>query len=233
MGETLKVTIAAMRSRKRLLLLLKLLVLGAVGLLVLSKVVESSGGRHIVAFRDAPEAQASIVLGALVERDGTLCPMLEDRVRTGVNLYRAGKVKKLLMTGDHGQKSYDEVNHMRRYAESLGVPTEDIFMDHAGFSTYESMYRAMAVFQVKSAVVVTQRFHLARAIYLARSFGIDAKGVIADRRPYLDAIDSSFLALREELARCKAFIQVHLTHPKPTFLGPAIPITGDGRATHD
>jgi SanA protein len=114
--------------------------------------------RYIIIQEKAPQAQAAIILGAYVTSDGTLCDMLKDRVLTGVELYKAGKVKKLLMSGDHGTVSYDEVNNMRKYAQELGVPKEDIFMDHAGFSTYESMYRARDVFGVNSVIIVTQNF---------------------------------------------------------------------------
>jgi SanA protein len=169
-------------------------------------------------------------LGALVFRSGNLSDVLADRVDTGIDLYRAKKVDKILLTGDHGRVGYDEVNAMRRYALKQGIPPEDIFMDHAGFSTYESMFRARDVFKVKSAIVVTQRFHLARSVYTARALGIRATGIEADRHIYRNAI---FNELREVMARTKAFIEVNITHPKPKFLGPQIPITGDGRLTND
>ena len=156
--------------------------------------------------------------------------MLKDRVKTAVELYNSGKVSKLLMTGDNGRDDYDEVNYMRKYAESLGVPTEDIFMDHAGFNTYDSMYRARDVFNVESALIVTQEFHLSRALYIARSMGLDVKGVVADKHVYRGLV---YNEAREILARNKAFLNVSVIKPKPKFLGPTIPITGDGRATHD
>ncbi|MFZ5644091.1 MAG: SanA/YdcF family protein [Bacillota bacterium] len=173
--------------------------------------------------------KVAIVLGAFVTSDGRLCDMLTDRVDTAVDLYKYGKVKKILMTGDHGREAYDEVNSMRKYAEARGVPTEDIFMDHAGFSTYDSMYRARDVFMVDAAVIITQNFHLPRAIYIARKLGIDAVGVSADRHVYAGA---EIYDYREVLARIKAFIQV-MANDSPKFLGPAIPVSGDGRATHD
>ncbi len=203
---------------------------GGALILILSSLVERRVKRFMVRPGRAPEAHTAIVLGAYVYPEGDLSAMLEDRVSTAVELYQQGKVRKLLMTGDHGQESYDEVNQMRLYAERLGVPPEDIFMDHAGFKTYESMYRADRVFQVKSALVVTQHFHLARAVFLARSRGIDATGVIADRRPYYRV---KYNELREIPARAKDYLQVHVTKPLPTFLGPIIPIEGDGRTTHD
>ncbi len=207
-----------------------LLFSGIALILIISSHVEKSMRKYMVRPDAAPEAHTAIVLGAYVDPEGWLSDMLEDRVMTAVELYRRGKVKKLLMTGDHGEESYDEVNNMRLYAEKEGVPTEDIFMDHAGFKTYESMYRADKVFKVKSALVVTQHFHLARAVYLARSRGLDATGVIADRRKYWNV---EYNYIREVPARVKDFIQVNYTKPLPTFLGPVISIEGDGRATHD
>lgn len=204
--------------------------LGAVGVLSVNFFVLALSKDNIVSTENAPSSQAAIVLGAYVTSDGTLCDMLKDRVSTGVDLYKAGKVKKLLMSGDHGRASYDEVNNMRKYAQELGVPQEDIFMDHAGFSTYETMYRARDVFGVKSAVVVTQKFHLPRAIFLGKSMGISVVGIAADKQIYAGA---GVYEVREMLARCKGFLQAKITHSKPTFLGPQMPIEGDGRATYD
>lgn len=200
---------------------------GAVALTI-SFGVRAYGLRHSVAADEAPHAQVAIVLGAGVDENGVLSAMLADRVATAVALYRAGKVSKLLMSGDHGSRDYDEVNNMRRYAEKHGVPTQDIFMDHAGFNTYDTMVRARKVFQVESALVVTQAFHLPRAVYLARSQGIDATGVSADRRPYLDPL---YFEVRDAAARLKDFFLVNVIHPEPRFLGPALPITGDGRTS--
>lgn len=187
-------------------------------------------GFQYVGVGQAPEAQAAIVLGAAVWSGGRPSPVLEDRLLTGVELYRAGKVKKLLLSGDHGRRSYDEVNAMRRFVVRRGVAERDVFMDHAGFSTYETMYRARDVFRVRSAIVVTQQFHLPRAVFLARRLGLDAVGVAADRRPYVGV---EYLRMREVLARNKAVLDLYVLRSRPTFLGPAMPITGDGRATHD
>ena len=187
------------------------------------------GGRHRVAGAgEAPNAEVAIVLGAKVWPGGTPSNMLEDRLLTGIELYRQGKVGKLLLSGDHGRASYDEVNAMRTFVLDRGVPPEDVFMDHAGFSTYDTMYRARDVFQVREALVVTQGFHLDRAVYTARALGLDATGVPADLRPYQNA---GRFAARDWLARCKALLQLHLLHARPRFLGPPIPIGGDGRVT--
>ena len=179
---------------------------------------------------DVSHAHTAIILGAKVYPSGRLSHMLEDRVLTGLELYRQGNVKKLLLSGDHGQVNYDEVNAMREYLIKHGVDARDIFMDHAGFDTYDSMYRAREVFLVRDVIVVTQKFHVARAVYIARALGLHATGVVADRRTYLSQKKSE---IREILARVKAFMDVQILHAKPSYLGNIIPITGDGRSTWD
>lgn len=187
------------------------------------------GGRHRVAGpSEAPNADVAIVLGAKVWPSGTPSSMLQDRLLTSIELYRQGKIGKLLLSGDHGQVSYDEVNAMRAFVLDRGVPPEDVFMDHAGFSTYDTMYRARDVFQVRDALVVTQGFHLDRAVYTARALGLEATGVPADLHMYQGA---ARFAARDWVARCKALLQLHVLHSRPRFLGPPIPITGDGRVT--
>lgn len=199
--------------------------LGVASAIAVNLYVYWNGSAHVVPAAQAQPADAALVLGAYVYPDGTPSAMLADRLDTALDLYRAGKVRKLLLSGDHGRTDYDEVNAMRRYLEQRGVPEPDIFMDHAGFNTYASMYRARDVFRVRRVLVVTQRFHLTRALYLARQLGLQAEGVEADRRPYTD-----YYEVREMAARVKAFLDVQLG-TRPDFLGPAIPISGDGRAT--
>lgn len=218
-----------MLKRYLIRLLITILIIGA-GAFAVDQHVKTKGNYAMVPAEKCPEVQAAIVLGAYVFPDGRVCDMLADRIITAVELYKGKKVRKIIMTGDHGRNSYDEVNSMRRYAEKLGVPTEDIFMDHAGFSTYESMYRARDIFMVDSAVVVTQTFHLPRALYTAESMGLKAVGVKADRHVYAGA---EYYEMREIPARLKAFAQIHLLRSKPTFLGEAIPVDGDGTLTHD
>lgn len=214
--------------RKTVLVTAALLVAAVCAALIINAAVAAQGKKHIVDAGSFSGAHTAIVPGAYVLPDGRLCDMLADRVETAVELYRQGKVEKILMTGDHGRTSYDEVNSMRKYAQSRGIPAGDIFMDHAGFSTYESMYRAREIFGVQSAVVVTQNFHLPRAVYTARKLGLPAVGISSDRYNYPTEMNE----IREVLARVKAFAQV-VAKTRPTFLGEAIPITGDGRATHD
>ncbi len=168
-----------------------------------------------------------IVPGARVYKDGTLCTVLKDRMDTGIDLYRAGVSNRLLLSGDHGKADYDEVTAMKAYAIEQGVPEKDIFLDHAGFSTYETMYRAATIFGAESCVVVTQRYHLSRAVFLAGKMDMDAYGVEADREPYQRI---RYFEARETLARVKDVFFAAFK-PKPTYLGTPIPLTGDGRVT--
>lgn len=194
--------------------------------------VKAFGEKYSTSAAEAPQAQTAIIPGALVLSEGVPCDMLYDRIKTGVELYKAGKVKKLLMTGDHGREDYDEVNTMRLIALKEGVPSDDIFMDHAGFSTYESMFRAKNIFGVESAIVVTQKFHLSRSVYIARKLGLNATGVPADRRQYLAYYLKPSQA-REIPARVKDFCFANFLKPNPTYKGKVIPITGDSALTHD
>lgn len=219
---------------KRISKVLVLLFFSALLFIFASNVIIDYQARNFIFERleDVSDAQVAIVLGARVYEGGTLSPMLEDRVQTGAELYKAGKVKKLLLTGDHGRKNYDEVNSMRKYALQKGVHPEDIFMNHAGFDTLDSLYRARDVFLVEKAIIVTQKFHLYRALYIARTLGIEAYGLSADKRIY-QYTSETCLKLREMLAKVKAFLQLHVFHSKPKYLGSPIPITGDGRVTRD
>ena len=174
------------------------------------------------------DADAILVLGARVWDNGSPSGVLEDRLDTGISAYQAGVSDRLLMSGDHGQDDYDEVNAMKDYALEQGIPSENIFMDHAGFSTYESVYRARDIFQVKTVLIVTQEYHLYRALYIARALGLDAYGVAADRSVYSGIVG---FEAREILARVKDFIYT-LIQPLPTYLGDVIPITGDGNVTN-
>ncbi len=176
------------------------------------------------------EADCILVLGAGVRDDGSPSLMLSDRLETGITLYQAGVSDRLLMSGDHGRIGYDEVNTMKNFAIEEGVPEEAVFMDHAGFSTYESMYRAKEIFQVKKAVIVTQKYHLYRALYLANELGIEAWGVPADLRSYRG---QAYFSLREVAARVKDFL-ILMYRPEPTYLGgETIPISGSGTQTND
>ncbi len=170
-----------------------------------------------------------LVLGCGLRPDGEPTQMLKDRLDTGIALYQAGVAPKLLVSGDHGRIQYDEVNKMKQYAIDQGVPSQDIFMDHAGFSTYESMYRARDIFQVKQLIVVTQEYHLYRSIYDGVQMGMEIWGYPAKKVRYGG---QRVRDLREVLARNKDVLYC-LFKPKPTYLGEAIPVYGDGNVTND
>lgn len=169
-----------------------------------------------------------IILGCGVKDDGRPSDMLYDRIITGVELYKKGIAPRILMSGDHGRTDYDEVGTMKKYAVDMGVPEDAVFCDHAGFSTYESMVRANKVFGIENAVVVTQSYHLYRALYDAESFGINAYGVSADVRRYLGQTNRN---IREIIARNKDFLFC-VFKPDPKYLGEKIDITGSGSVTN-
>jgi SanA protein len=189
-------------------------------------VVISSSGDDTRDIARLPHAQAALVLGAQVQPDGRMSAMLADRVRQAVALWHAGKVDRVLVSGDHHTWSYDEPDTMRDALLRAGVPARAIFTDHAGFDTWDSAQRARRVFDVRSAVVVTQGFHMARALFDARRAGLHVTGFIADRRDYGKVMDR--LVAREAIARVKALGEAAVG-AGPKFLGAQIPITGDGR----
>jgi SanA protein len=176
-----------------------------------------------------PHKQTVMILGAKVHDGGRLSDMLRDRTETAFEVYESGKAQKILVSGDHGRKSYDEVNAIKDYLLEKGVPKEDLFLDHAGFDTYDSMYRAREIFQIESLIISTQEFHLARSVYIARELDLDAVGIKADKQDYYGHDRAK---VREVLARVKSFMDV-LLHSKPKFLGDAIPITGDSSLSWD
>jgi SanA protein len=178
---------------------------------------------------EVPKCYTAIVLGAKVSTKGVPSDYLQDRLDIAIELYRNNKIARFLLSGDHGQRSYDEVNSMKAYLIEHGINTVDIFLDHAGFDTYNSMVRAKKIFQVKDAIVVSQEFHLPRAVFIARSKGIEAYGIKADKREYA-ALKS--LKIREVLANVKAFAEVTI-NKKPKYLGDQIPITGDSKLSYD
>lgn len=179
-------------------------------------------------YSNIKDADCIIVLGAGIWGDEP-SPMLEDRLLEGINLYKNNVSSKIIMSGDHGAKEYDEVNVMKKFAIEHGVPSEDIFMDHAGFSTYESLYRAKEIFGAKKVVIVTQKYHLYRALYIANQFRIEAYGAGSDPRKY---VGETYREMREILARNKDFVQC-IFKPEPTFLGDTIPVSGSGDITND
>jgi SanA protein len=210
--------------------LTKVVLGGAVGLVLLVALanvyVLTSGGDSTDTVADVPHAEVAIVPGALVEPDGDLSAMLAARVEQASRLWHAGKVEKILVSGDHGTWKYDEPDTMRKALVRDGVAPRDVFEDHAGFDTWATMVRAKSIFGVRDAVVVTQGFHMPRALYLADEAGIDATGLTADLQPW--GYQGRKSAVREVLSRVKAIADV--AFDTPALAGPSIPIaTADGR----
>lgn len=185
-------------------------------------VMTSTGDRIHSDVDNAPARNVAIVLGARVWDDGRPSRPLRDRLSTALELWDSGRVDKILVTGDHSRRGYDEVNTMREWLMARGVPDRVIYTDHAGLRTHDSMVRAARIFQVESAIVCTQRFHLHRAVYLAEAAGIDAVGVPADRTVY---VSRHWDAFREAMARPMAVVDA-LFQRSPKHLGDPIPITG-------
>ncbi len=220
------------RIIKILCILLCLGLLGGLAVLGINGMVKLSAKDNILTPEQAAkltDVDCILVLGCGVRADGSPSAMLHDRLQRGVELYELGAASKLLMSGDHGRESYDEVDTMKAFAVDAGIASSDVFMDHAGFSTYESMYRAKEIFRAEKIIIVTQEYHLYRAIFIAESLGLEAYGVAADYRAYSG---QTMRDLREILARVKD-VGTSLLKPRPTYLGTAIPIWGDGNLTND
>lgn len=228
-GEELK---KRMKCKRSYIISLSLIfLLGVVCILYTNQRVLEFGSDYIIKADEVPESDAIIVLGAYVSPDGIVSQILEERLKVGYELYRQGKAGKIIVSGDHSRKDYDEVNAMKKYYLDKNIPSEDVFMDHAGFTTYESMYRAKYIFGVNKVVIVSQKFHVPRAIFIARQLGIEAYGVEAETGNYSRFVIVSN-NIRESIARCKAFITAAIK-PKPTFLGETIPVNGSGTVTDD
>ena len=225
-----------------LILVLLILSLGGVAVMSLSGEVMASEKDNIVyAVTDEESIPAEtaealkeqkpeciMVLGCGISDKETPTPMLRDRLETAIMLYRAGVAPKVLLTGDNGTLTHNEIHVMLKYMRDAGIPEEDIFCDHAGFSTYESMYRAVDIFCVRRMIVVTQTYHMYRSLYIAHGLGIEAVGVASDQKVYAGQAQRE---IREVLARVKDFFQSK-SKPPATFGGEEIPITGSGVSSH-
>ena len=226
-----------MRNRKKILLtvLVFFLIACAVGgttVLGINAYVMGSVSERILTTDQAAQltdVDCILVLGCKVKDSGEPSDMLHDRLTRGVELYDLKAASKLLMSGDHGQEDYDEVTAMKQFALDAEVPSGDVFMDHAGFSTYESIYRAKEVFGVEKMIIVSQEYHLYRALYIAQQLRVEAYGVSADYRTYTGQTARD---IREILARVKDFA-TGIFQPEPTYLGDMIPISGNGDLTSD
>jgi len=209
-------------GRSLLILALSVASLASGALWIVRVIVRARAARRIYADVSAvPPAPVALVLGAGLTRDGMPTLALYDRVATAVDLYKAGKVQKLLMSGDNRFVNYNEPEAMRKLAVQLGVPNDDIVLDYAGRRTYDSCYRAKEIFRVHQVVIVTQRFHLGRSIYLCDAMGIESVGMVADRRVYAAY---RWWEMREMLATAAAWWDVHVGHPVPV-LGERLPIS--------
>jgi SanA protein len=173
--------------------------------------------------KDAPKSQVVLIPGAAILKNGSPSPIFLDRVDTAIELYKSGKASKILVSGDNSTLSHNEVNPVRLYLLSKDIPDQDIFLDHAGFDTYSTMYRARDIFGVSSILISTQSFHLPRAVFIARWLGIKAYGVDSDEGHILFRN-----YVREMFASEKAVLNL-VMHRKPKYLGDKIPIEGDGR----
>ena len=216
------------RLKIAIVCVLSLLLALSITVLAISTYIKLSTEDGIVAAEGLEGYDCILVLGAAVRYDQP-SHMLEDRLLVAVELYKNGAAPKLLMSGDHGQEDYDEVSVMKSFAVENGVPSEDVFLDHAGFSTYESLYRAIEIFGAKKIIIVTQRYHLHRALYVARALGAEAVGVDAALREYFGDFKRG---AREILARNKDLLMC-IFKPEPTFLGDKISLSGDGNITND
>lgn len=206
--------------------LLILVVLFMINLYVVLKV-----GNRILnknEYQKIKDAQCIIVLGGGINGNNP-SPLLQDRLDKAIEIYKLGLAPKIIMSGDHGNNNHDEVNVMKNYAIKNGVPSEDIFMDHAGFSTYDTMYRAKNIFGVEKAIIVTQKYHLYRSIYIAEKLGIDAYGVAAEDIKHKFRI---YREVREVLARDKDVLKC-IFKPKSKYLGDKIDIKENGDITND
>ena len=210
-----------------------LIFISVVGVIAAIMIVQKNGQKNITTIESLNQnADAIIVLGAGVKDDGSPSDILEDRLKTAIEVYNSGVCSKFILSGDHGRESYNEVSVMKEYImNNCDVEEKNVFLDHAGFSTYDSIYRAKDIFEVEDAIIITNEYHLPRALYLAKKMGINANGISSDIRNYL-FIES--YKSREKLAQLKDFVYVNLLKPEPKFLGESIPVnSSDGSETDD
>lgn len=219
-------------GKRVLLILIALGLMGGAGILGISGYMKAAAADLIYEENkdsQLPKVDCILILGAGLTQEGTPSLVLTDRLNRGIDLYKKGVSDRLLMSGDHGRTGYNEVAAMKQYAMDAGVPEDDIFMDHAGFSTYESIYRARDIFEVKSLAIVTQPYHEYRAVYAAQKLGLTVYGTPSVATKYRN---SWMLEVREKLARTKEFFNL-MIQPEPTYLGDRIPISGTGTETND
>lgn len=221
-----------MKLAKALLLIFAVLVVLAVivvAIINLHVKAKTSDCVYVVSTVPRDNYDAALVLGCGVYNNEYPSPLLRERLDAAVELFHEGVVNKLIMSGDHGQDNYNEVAVMKQYAIDEGVPSEAIFMDHAGFSTYESVFRARDIFMADSVLIVSQEYHVYRALYVAEALGLEAYAVSADKTRLSGQTARD---LREILARNKDFI-FSIIKPEPTYLGEPISLDQSGDITND
>jgi len=204
------------------------LIVGVLAFIINFYVTMSTKKQIVNDYKKLSDVDCILILGAGIWGDKP-SPMLEDRLIKGKELYENGVSKKIIVSGDHGRKEYDEVNIMKKYLIDNGIPSEDIFMDHAGFSTYDSIYRVKEIFGAKKIIIVTQKYHLYRSLYISNKLDLESYGTYANPRKYMGRV---FREIREVLARNKDFLKT-IVKPKPTYLGEKIDLNSDGNVTND
>ena len=224
-----------MDKKRKINRMIKIMIIGIIILMIaifsLNIYVVNSTKNEIVKEENVSNIEGVdciLILGAGIWGDKP-SPMLEDRLKEGITLYKKGTTKKIIMSGDHSREDYDEVKIMKEYAESEGVPSEDIFMDHAGFSSYDSVYRAKEIFGVQKMIIVTQKYHLYRSLYIAKKLGIEAYGIESNLRIYPGQV---FREIREILARDKDYFKC-IMKPEASIMGEKISLDGSGDITND
>ena len=224
-----------MDKKRKINRMIKIMIIGIIILMIaifsLNIYVVNSTKNEIVKEENVSNIEGVdciLILGAGIWGDKP-SPMLEDRLKEGITLYKKGTTKKIIMSGDHSREDYDEVKIMKEYAESEGVSSEDIFMDHAGFSSYDSVYRAKEIFGVQKMIIVTQKYHLYRSLYIAKKLGIEAYGIESNLRTYPGQV---FREIREILARDKDYFKC-IMKPEASIMGEKISLDGSGDITND
>lgn len=220
------------RAKVLILFLVCAALIGVIFVFSINAYVKNTASDRILSSQEAAnlsDVDCILVLGCQVKDDGTPSDMLRDRLTRGIEVYNLGAASKLLMSGDHGREDYDEVGTMKQYAINEGIASESIFMDHAGFSTYESVYRAKEIFQADKIIIISQDYHLYRALYIAEKLGVEAYGVASDYHTYAG---QGMRECREILARCKDWAMC-IFKPEPEHLGDEIPVSGNGDLTND
>lgn len=224
-----------MDKKRKINRMIKIMIIGIIILMIaifsLNIYVVNSTKNEIVKEENVSNIEGVdciLILGAGIWGDKP-SPMLEDRLKEGITLYKKGTTKKIIMSGDHSREDYDEVKIMKEYAESEGVPSEDIFMDHAGFSSYDSVYRAKEIFGVQKMIIVTQKYHLYRSLYIAKKLGIEAYGIESNLRTYPGQV---FREIREILARDKDYFKC-IMKPEASIMGEKISLDGSGDITNN